>query len=225
MFHVEQIELLRKALEQSKISVYPELIELFSEYREELLLWNKKVNLISRNDEKRIVERHFLESAGLVEIIPFPSNSVIIDLGSGAGFPGIPIKLVRPDLKIILVESKRKKVIFLKHIIEKLSLQGIDVVQSRIEEVENRIMPADFIVSRSVADLTTLVKWCWSYLKSPGGMLITVKGPDVLNEIEHLKKETSFVKNELKKMRLIKYNPFPAISKKRKSVVVTLERR
>ncbi len=224
MFHVEQIELLRAALEQSKIDVYPELIGLFSEYRKELLFWNRKINLISRGDEERIVERHFLESAGLVETVSFPSGSRIIDLGSGAGLPGIPIKLVRPDLKMVLVESKRKKVLFLRHVIEKLSLQGIDVVQGRIEEMEGRIAPADFVVTRSVADLSTLVRWGRNYLKTPGGKLIAIKGSNVLKELDRLKKETSLPGIELKKVQLIKYNPFPALSQHRESFVVLMEK-
>jgi len=221
---VEQIELLRTALEQSKIDIYPELIELFAKYREMLLSWNRKVNLISKRDEERIVERHFLESAGLVETVSFPFGSRVIDLGSGAGFPGIPIKLVRPDLKVVLVESKRKKVLFLRQVIEKLSLQRIDVVQGRIEEMEGRIVPADFVLTRSVADLSTLVKWCRNYLRMPGGKLIAIKGPNVLKEIDCLERETSFPGIELKKVRLVKYNPFPALSRARESFVVIIER-
>jgi len=224
MFHVEQIELLKRALEQSEIDIYPGLIELFSEYRKKLLLWNRKINLISRRDEERIVERHFLESAGLVETVSFPPESLVIDLGSGAGFPGIPIKLVRPDLKMVLVESKRKKVLFLRHVIEKLSLHGIDVVQGRIEEMEGRIVPADFVVSRSVADISTLVKWCRNYLKTPGGKLIAIKGPNVLKELDRLKKETSLPGMELKKVQLVKYDPFPALSQHRESFLVLMEK-
>lgn len=219
---MEQVELLKRALERSEISFYPGLIDKFSKYREILLSWNRRMNLISRRDEGRVVTRHFLESLGLVKAVAFPLKARVVDLGSGAGFPGIPMKLVRPDLRVILVEAKRKRVLFLRQVVEELCLTGVEVVLGRVEEVGDKIEPVDFVVSRSVADLVTLSEWSMGCLKPRGGELIVIKGPGVEKELDHL----SAVASDLgvKGWRVIPYNPFPEVFPLRESFVVLIEK-
>lgn len=144
-----------------------------------------------------------------------------MDLGSGAGFPGIPMKLVRPDLKFVLVESKRKRVLFLNKVIEKLNLEGIEIVEGRVEEEGSQIDPVDFVVSRSVADLVTLIKWSRNCLDPRGGRLLVIKGVGVRKELNLL----GTVASELgvKSWRLIKYNPFPKVFQLQESYVVVVE--
>lgn len=218
---MEQLDPLRKALEAGNISVSQGLIEKFSDYWNMLIVWNQKINLISRKDERRIVTRHFLESLGLVKVVEFPSGARVMDLGSGAGFPGIPMKLVRPDLKFVLVESKRRRVLFLKKVIEKLNLEGIEIVEGRVEEEGGQIDPVDFVVSRSVADLVTLVKWSRSCLSPRGGRLLVIKGVGVRKELNLL--DTLASDLGVKGWRLIRYNPFPKVYQLKESYVVIVE--
>ena len=165
------------------------------------------MNLISRKDESRIFTRHFLQSVGLVKSVSFKENARVMDLGSGAGFPGIPIKLIRPDLHLVLVESKKRKVIFLKYIVKQLGLSSIDVVRGRVEEVCFKLKRFDYILSRSVADLLTLVKWTRNCLKETEGMLVTVKGANVSEEIERLQRQSCTI--GVREIEVKPYNPFP----------------
>jgi 16S rRNA (guanine527-N7)-methyltransferase len=221
MFHVERIKLIEEALDSEGISYPPRMVDRFAVYRELLLDWNQRVNLISRRDEARIVTRHFLDSLGLVTVEEFPRDSRAMDLGSGAGFPGIPLKLIRPDLRISLVESKRKKALFLRRVIEKLKLDGVEVVMGRVEELAEGLGTFDFIVSRSVTDLITLVRWSKDYLDPAGGSLIAIKGPDVDKELEKLKSITPDL--NVKRVRSREYKPFPRIMQSKKSIVVFVE--
>ena len=218
---MEQFEPLRRALGEGGISVSQEIVEKFSEYWSLLIAWNQRVNLISRRDERRIVTRHFLESLGLINVVEFPPGARVMDLGSGAGFPGIPMKLVRPDLKFVLVESRRKKVFFLNKVIEKLNLEGIEIVEGRVEEEGRQIVPVDFIVSRSVADLITLIKWSRNCLNPRGGSLIVIKGAGVGKELDSLGAVASDL--GVKGWRSIKYNPFPKVFQLKESYVVVVE--
>ena len=219
---MEQIELLVKALEETGNCVHPRMMALFSEYLHLLLVWNQRVNLISRRDEARIVTRHFLESVGLLRAVTFAHGACVMDLGSGAGFPGIPMKLVRPDLRFVLVESKRKKVLFLRRVVETLGLEGIDVVQARVEEVGDRIELFDFVVSRSVTDLVTLSAWALPCLKPSGGQLVVIKGPNVEAELGLLERKISDL--GIRGWRREKYNPFPSVFELRESYVVVIEK-
>lgn len=218
---MEHIGLLRTALNDEGMSVYPGMIRDFSTYQDILLEWNKKINLISRKDEARIVTRHFLQSLGLVKIVSFPQKARIMDLGSGAGFPGIPVKLVRPDLRIVLVESKRKKVLFLRHIVEAIHLKNVEIVQGRIEELEDECHPIDFIISRAVTDLVTLAKWSKNYLKPRRGKLIVIKGSRIEEELKQL--ENGAPGLGIKAINCFQYNPFPSVTRLKQGIVVSVE--
>jgi 16S rRNA (guanine527-N7)-methyltransferase len=218
---VEQIDLLIKAIEKYGLPVYPGMVKKFSEYRTILLDWNKRVNLISSGDESRIITRHFLQSLGLVQCAVFPKGSRVLDLGSGAGFPGIPLKLIRPDLHVILVESKKKKVRFLESVIDRLCLDCVDAILGRVEEIGATLDPVDIVVSRSVTDLVTLVKWSRSCLKTPGGKVIAIKGKEINNEVKHLGERAS--KLGVERWQKQRYNPFPQMFQLLESFVITIE--
>lgn len=219
---MEHFEILKRALDGGGINVPSGVVGLFEEYRKIILEWNQKINLISRRDEGRIVTRHFLESVGFLKVVEFPRDSRVMDLGSGAGFPGIPMKLVRPDFRLVLVESKRKRVFFLGRVVEMLGMKDVEIVLGRVEELSDEIGFFDFVVSRSVADLVTLVKWSWKFLKSSGGRLVVVKGPDVEKELKDLNEVVP--KLGIKNCQVKRYNPFPAIFQLRESFVVVVEK-
>ena len=218
---MERIELFSDALKRQDFSVSQDMIEKFSQYRALLLEWNRRINLISRNDESRILTRHFLESVGLIKVVNFSLGSRILDLGTGAGFPGIPLKIVRPDLTVVLVESKRKKVLFLRRVIEKIELDCIDVRPGRAEEIDDTMKPVDFVVSRSVADLATLLKWSRRFLTPEGGSLVVIKGPGVHAELDRVRKASSEL--NVKQSIVLKYDPFPDVFQRNESYVAVVE--
>jgi 16S rRNA (guanine527-N7)-methyltransferase len=219
MFHVEPINLIEVALKEGKLTLPIGALEYFTKYRKMLLDWNQKINLISRGDELRIVTRHFLQSLGLLTIVPFPQECSVVDLGSGGGFPGIPMKIVRPDLHMFLIESKRKKALFLCRVIETLGLENVQVLLIRAEKLKDRIQPVDFVVSRSVADLVSVFNWSRQILK-PKGRLIIIKGSNVDHELDRLKKIIPDMESD--QCQVIRYNPFPRVFQLSKSYAVVL---
>lgn len=204
---MEQIEWIRHALKEKNIPVSKNAMDLFRRYRSLLLEWNRRINLISENDKEKIVSRHFLGSIGLLRVVDFPEGTRLLDLGSGAGFPGVPLKIIRPDIHLILVESVRKKVSFLERVIDSLQLIGVDVVCGRMEEVAPDIGAVDFVLSRAVADFSTLAAWSRPCLSQSGGSLIAIKGAAARQEFKRLLEEKE--RMGVEDGRCIRYDPFP----------------
>lgn len=136
-------------------------LSLFQRYADALLEWNKKVNLISRRDEEYLWDRHILHSISLAFHVRLPGTARVLDLGSGGGLPGIPLKILFPELIIVLLDSIQKKVLAVQNIIQQLSLSGITAVRERAEEFAGRPLNRhtfDFVVARGVAPLDRLVR-------------------------------------------------------------------
>ncbi len=156
----------------------------FDVFQQELLKWNAKTNLISDKSAQEIVSRHFLDSLNALPFIG-EGNIRIIDIGCGAGFPGIPLKIASPALQLYLLETNRKKVSFLKHIIRLLNLPDTFVLHER---VENLLLLAewkdffDVMISRAAFKLPEMMPWGAFFLK-PGGKIIALKGKDIADEI------------------------------------------
>jgi len=167
-----------------------EQIARLREYVRLLLEWNQRINLISPNDEDRIAERHILESLAVLSAWPFPENASVLDLGSGGGFPGVPLKIMRPDLTTTLLESRQKKTLFLNTVVRELRLENCRVVNARAEEISGQKF--SIVIARAVADLKTLWEWSRPLLIS-GGVLLAMKGGELDNEFQALKKFDSRV--------------------------------
>jgi len=184
-----QLKKLVEGAEELGLPLSDEAKGKFELYLERLLEWNKRVNLVSRADEGRIAERHFLESLALLRLVEFPYEARVLDLGSGAGFPGLPIKILRPDIRMTLLDSKRKRVLFLREVVEVLGLEGVAVVCARAEEINRQQGyegEFEIVLARAVAKLERLVGWGLPFLKE-GGRLVAVKGGDLDREIKRLK--------------------------------------
>lgn len=161
----------------SGIQVSREALAQLAIYERELISWNRRMNLIARGDETNIWSRHFLDSligwSSSLSLIPnpFPLNPAVLDIGTGAGFPGLPIKIVWPEVKLTLVESVRKKTLFLKHLLEILKLNDVNVICARAESLakdakhRNRY---NFVLSRAVGSIEELVKLSFPLLKDSG---------------------------------------------------------
>ena len=190
-----QIACLIKTTRHANYHLSDEQIEHFKQYLIKLLQWNNRINLISKNDEIRVVSRHFLESIAIFDIIDFPINSCIIDIGTGAGFPGLPLKIIRPDLNLMLLDSKRFKTLFLTDVLNILKLSNVEVIKERAEIA--CLKPAlnrkfDFVMSRAVANISTIYKWTNKFLK-PEASILALKGGDIEKEIELFRKEYKMI--------------------------------
>jgi 16S rRNA (guanine527-N7)-methyltransferase len=161
-------------------------IEVFNLYLQELLKWNQKINLTAIRSEKGIVLKHFLDSLSAYPYLP-PYSS-ILDIGSGAGFPGIPLKIIQPTLDMTLIDAARKKVDFQRHIIRTLALKGIEAIHGRVQDEEiyqglgGRF---DVILSRAFSDLQTFLTLSFPFLRK-GGMVIAMRGEVESSEIQLL---------------------------------------
>ena len=153
--------------------------------------WNQKINVISRKDIDNVYEHHVLHSLAIAAVIRFRADAEILDLGTGGGFPGIPLAILFPDTKFTLIDGTLKKIKVVKAVAETLQLENVEAMQQRAEELKKRRF--DFVVSRAVARLPQLVQWTERLIKSnhvhplPNG-LITLKGGRVQTEIKELPK-------------------------------------
>lgn len=183
--------LIQKASENG-VHLPEEVVNDFYLYMNNLIEWNQKINLTAIKDEKEIVIKHFIDS---VLVNKYIDGNKILDLGSGAGFPGIPLKIVNRNLKVTLIDSVNKKVNFMKDSIEKIGLENIEALHVRAEDLahENVYRECyDTVVSRAVANMTTLVEYMLPFVKV-GGKCLCLKGPNCEEEI-------NCAKNAIKKL-------------------------
>ncbi|HET6399808.1 MAG TPA: 16S rRNA (guanine(527)-N(7))-methyltransferase RsmG [Candidatus Kapabacteria bacterium] len=188
-------------------------------YARLLTRWNSKINLISRKDEAHILDRHILHSLTLA--MPAISgydfqNTRVLDIGTGGGLPGIPLKIVIPSLDMTLVDSTQKKIAAVNEMIANLGLTGIRAIAARAEELAKAPEEAhsyDVIISRAVAPLEDLVKWSRELLK-PDGVLFSLKGGDLSEEIQLANRLKGVTSIEAKPLDLKGYPDFQREEKK-----------
>ena len=175
--------ILIKGLKELSLPIAPLQIRAFMTYLSELKKWNKAYNLTSLKTDEEIIVKHFLDSLLYLSALQDGIVSVM-DVGSGAGFPGVPLKIMRPEIMMYLLEPSRKKANFLRHIIQTLALDAIEVVEKRIEEV--RALTVDVAVTRALFQIREFIKKASPCVKE-GGMLILSKGPRVKEELTEVK--------------------------------------
>src|SRR4030043_929806 len=161
-------------------------IGAFNLYLKELFKWNQKINLTAIQSEKGMILKHFLDSLSVTPYLP--KHSSILDIGSGAGFPGIPLKIIQPTLEMTLIDSVRKKVDFQRHIIRTLGLKGVETIHGRVQNKEiYQSLRGRFevILSRAFSDLQTLLTLSFPFLRE-GGMVTAMKGDVESGEIRLL---------------------------------------
>ncbi len=181
--------LLKEALDRLGLKVKSRQIDKFSIYLTLLKQWNKKFNLTAITSNDEIVIKHFVDSLacflGIPESLCF-EGCALMDIGSGAGFPGIPLKIYNPDFKLVLLEASGKKANFLRNVCCELGLEGYEVLTGRAEEYgrESRHRGKyELVVARAVAKLSVLVEYALPFLKR-GGMFVAQKGPRITEELK-----------------------------------------
>ena len=193
-------EKLKSKFAEYNIALNDTQILQFEQYYNLLIEWNNKFNLTAITDEDEVIEKHFLDS-----VLPktlFNENAKVIDIGAGAGFPSIPLKIMRPDLSFILIDSVNKKVTFINEVISKLKLNNTTAIHTRIEDLA--VNPAyrecfDVCVSRAVARLNTLVEYSLPFVKL-GGDMLAYKSKQIDDEIKEAKKAISILGGTIKEL-------------------------
>ncbi len=177
--------LLKDCCEQMGVQLNETQLEQFMTYLSLLLEWNEKMNLTAITEEREVVLKHFADCLSLVPYVNFTEGMKVIDVGTGAGFPGIPVKIACPEVEMTLLDSLNKRIGFLQEVGSQLGLDGVEYVHSRAEDGGQNPdyrEQFDLCVSRAVANLAVLAEYCLPFIKV-GGRLAALKGPDAEAEV------------------------------------------
>lgn len=186
---MEQKALLLESAKKMGVELTEQMVSQFMTYLSLLLEWNEKMNLTAITEEREVVLKHFADCISILPHLSLTGKEKVIDVGTGAGFPGIPVKIACPDLEMTLLDSLQKRIHFLEEVGKELSLDGVYYVHSRAEDGGQNPQyrqQFDLCVSRAVANLAVLSEYCLPFVKV-GGRLAALKGPDVVRELEEAK--------------------------------------
>lgn len=191
-----------KILSEWNITLSEQQKRQFLTFYEMLVEKNKVMNLTAITEFEEVIEKHFLDSVSLGAVMDLSEKISVLDLGTGAGFPGIPLKIVFPNLKITLADSLNKRIGFLNEVIEELQLEGITAIHARAEELarnEDYREQFDLCVSRAVANLSTLSEYCLPFV-SLSGKFVSYKSGDIMEEVEEAKKAIFLLGGQIKEV-------------------------
>jgi 16S rRNA (guanine527-N7)-methyltransferase len=196
---------IRRALGEFKLPAYDDQVLQIQQYIRILLTWNEKINLTAIRDPLEILYRHFCESMYAADAVPLDKGR-LADVGSGAGFPGLPLKILRPDLQVFLVESNIKKVTFLAEVIRELGLTGAQVLSRRYEELGEEVAPLDYVCSRALGEFPAFLEWASSQQIAAKQVILWIGARD-LGDIEKVGtwdwREPIPVPNSLQRLLLV----------------------
>lgn len=171
---------------ENKIAISDQQTAAFEKYAELLIEWNQKMNLTAITEPNEIAVKHFIDSISLLKFAEIKNGASVIDIGTGAGFPGIPLKIMRPDIQLTLLDSLNKRLIFLDEVCRNLAVSA-ELIHARAEEYGQKTEYReryDIAVSRAVANLPALCEYCIPYVKV-GGVFYAMKGADGENELKN----------------------------------------
>ncbi len=204
MEYIEFENIFKKECIKNNINIKEEKIKLFYDYMKYLLDWNEKINLTAIKEEKEFIVKHFVDSLSISEIVG--DNKRIIDVGTGGGFPGIPLKLLNENLNVSLVDSVNKKIMVLNDIINKMKLNNIEAIHTRAEDLaQNKEYREgfDIAVSRAVSNMNTLVEYLLPFVKI-GGYVVCMKGPGYEEELNSSKKAIEILGGKIEDIKELK---------------------
>ena len=215
----------KKILQEWNITLSDEQEWQFSTFYEMLVEKNKVMNLTAITEFDEVIEKHFLDSVSLGAVLDLKKELKVLDMGTGAGFPGIPLKIIYPNLQITLADSLNKRVTFLNEVIEALKLNGIEAIHARAEELARNAAYREqynLCVSRAVANLSTLSEYCLPFV-ALNGMFVPYKSGEIEEEVEAAKKAIFLLGGELKQVHQFSFGEndlhrsFVLIEKKKKT--------
>ena len=219
---VADTEILTKGCQAFGISVTERQTEQFLAYYDLLIEWNKVMNLTAITEFEEVMSKHFVDSCALGKAVELDGKKRLLDVGTGAGFPGIPLKIIYPELEVVLLDSLNKRVKFLNEVIERLGLTGITAIHGRAEDIAKQKEyrgSFDLVVSRAVANLSSLSEYCLPFVKT-GGAFISYKSGEVDEEATQAKRAIYLLGGEVKDIY-----KFDLFDQKRSFVVIEKERK
>ncbi|WP_248929323.1 16S rRNA (guanine(527)-N(7))-methyltransferase RsmG [Paenibacillus hamazuiensis] len=187
-------------LEKQNVLLTDSQLLQFENYYKELVSWNEKMNLTAITERDQVYIKHFFDSLSVSFFVPMNNISSMADIGSGAGFPSIPLKIVFPHLSLTIVDSLNKRIQFLNHLCGVLGLNGVQAVHGRAEDaarLDAHRDRYDIVTARAVARLAVLNEFCLPFVK-PGGLFVAMKGSELHDELNEAKVSLRELKGELK---------------------------
>jgi len=182
---MDLFKLMKEACEEVGLDFSEEKYNQFQTYRKLLQEWNEKINLTAITEEEEIIKKHFIDCIKAFKSKELLNAKSLIDVGTGAGFPGLPIAIMNGNIEVTLLDSLNKRVLFLNEVINKLNLKNVKTIHSRAEDgARNKMLREkfDIAVSRAVANMSVLAEYCLPYVKV-GGYFIALKGPAIDEEL------------------------------------------
>ena len=201
---------LENAFEQLNISIGSETVFKFEKYMKLILEWNEKVNLTAITDEDDFIKKHFIDSILCVGFDEIKNADTVIDVGTGAGFPGVPLALVFPDKQFLLIDSLGKRIKILYEILETLEISNVTLIHTRAEDLAHKKEyreKFDICFSRAVANLATLAEYCLPFVNI-GGAFISYKGPDAGEELKEAGNAIKLLGGEAEDIRKVNIEGF-----------------
>lgn len=183
------------------IELAPAQLDAFEVYYRDLVAWNSRFNLTTITERDEVIVKHFLDSLSVAPVLP-PNTASLIDIGSGAGFPGLPLKIALPSLRVTLIDSTGKKIEFLKHMIAALNLRDATALHARAEELAHQSAHRekyDVAVARAIADLPTLLEYALPFVRV-GGVFVAQKGVDVDEQVRRAARAIEELGGQLRKV-------------------------
>ena len=180
-------DLMRKAAEEVEIDLTEEQYNQFIKYMRLVQEWNEKINLTAITEDEEVIKKHFIDCMKAFKSTPIRNAETIIDVGTGAGFPGVPIAILNPKCKVTLLDSLNKRINFLNIVVSELNLKNVTTIHSRAEDGARKPElreKFDVATSRAVANMAVLSEFCMPYVKK-GGFFVALKGPAIEEEISN----------------------------------------
>ena len=200
---MEALNTLKKSFEAMNIENRQELIEKFRIYMEGVIEWNEKVNLTTITDPDEFVIKHFIDSIICANYPEYVNAAKIIDVGTGAGFPGIPLSIISPEKEFILIDSLNKRLKIIDELCQRADIKNVVTLHARAEELaKNKAYREryDLCVSRAVANMSVLAEYCLPFIKV-GGFLMAYKGPEAENEVKEAEHALSLLGGKAEEIR------------------------
>ena len=197
---MSNIEILRQGIEDFGIEASDKMLADFQKYKEILVEWNQKMNLTGIEDEKEVFIKHFLDSVSAVTKGYIKNGMSLIDVGTGAGFPGLPIAIMNPNVEVTLLDSLNKRINYLNIVVRELGLKNVTTIHSRAEDGARKQElreKFDVATSRAVANMAVLSEFCMPYVRK-GGYFVALKGPSIDEELKNAGNAIKTLGGELK---------------------------